>query len=93
MVVLSHQEAFSVSISSSMYFRVLNGMSLLYISHLKLSKKDFMWLMQIGCSVAFRHLEICGAWDTIAGIIDELDMRQAFIKDGNELKEPRAAYL
>lgn len=52
-----------------------------------------MWLMQIGCSVAFRHLEICGAWDTIAGIIDELDMRQAFIKDGNELKEPRAAYL
>lgn len=59
----------------------------------KLSKKDFMWIMQTICNLIIKYLELCGAWDTVKGTIDELDSRQAFIKDEHGLREPNAAYL
>ena len=59
----------------------------------KLSKKDFMWLMQAVCNLIIRYLELCGAWDAVKGTIDELDSRQVFIKDKDGLREPKAAYL
>ena len=59
----------------------------------RLPKNDFVWLIQRGCILVVRYLEICWAWDTVSGIIDELDMRQAYIEVGGKLKEPKAAYL
>lgn len=59
----------------------------------RLSKKDFLWLVTTVCNLIFRYLELCGAWQAIKGTIDELDSRQAFIKDKDGLHEPQAAYL
>lgn len=60
----------------------------------RLSKKDLMWLVPTVCNLIVRYLELCGAWDAIKGTIDELDSRQAFVKNtGGELQEPKAAYL
>lgn len=59
----------------------------------RLSKKDLLWLVPTVCSLIVRYLEICGAWDAVKGTIDELDSRQAFIKDKDGLREPQAAYL
>lgn len=59
----------------------------------RLSKKDFMWIMQTVCNLIIRYLELCGAWDAVTGTIDELDSRQAFVKDKDGLREPKAAYL
>lgn len=59
----------------------------------RLSKKDFVWLMQVVCNLIFHYLDLCGAWQAIKGTIDELDSRQAFIKDKDGLREPKAAYL
>ena len=59
----------------------------------RLSKKDFMWIMQTVCNLIIKYLELCGAWDAVKGTIDELDSRQAFVKDKDGLREPKAAYL
>lgn len=59
----------------------------------RLSKKDFMWIMQTVCNFIIRYLDICGAWEALKGTIDELDSRQAFVKDRDGLQEPKAAYL
>lgn len=59
----------------------------------RLSKKDFIWLVQEISSLIIRYLELCGAWDAVKGCIDELDSRQAYIKDRDGLREPEAAYL
>ena len=59
----------------------------------KLSKKDFMWIIQKVSNLIIRYLDLCGAWDAIKGTIDELDSRQAFVKEEDGLREPRAAYL
>lgn len=59
----------------------------------RLSKKDFLWIVPTVCNLIFRYLDLCGAWQAIKGTIDELDSRQAFIKDKDGLREPKAAYL
>lgn len=59
----------------------------------RLAKKDFVWLMREVGNLIFKYLDICGAWQAVKGTIDELDSRQAFIKDKDGLKEPKAAYL
>lgn len=59
----------------------------------RLTKKDFMWLIQTVSNLIFRYLDLCGAWQTIKGTIDELDSRQALIKNKNDMQEPKAAYL
>lgn len=59
----------------------------------RLAKKDFVWLMREVGNLIFRYSDLCNAWQTIRGTIDELDSRQAFIKDENGLREPKAAYL
>lgn len=59
----------------------------------RLAKKDFVWLMREVGNLIFRYLDLCGAWQTIKGTIDELDSRQAFVKDKDGLQEPKAAYL
>lgn len=59
----------------------------------RLAKKDFMWIIQTVCNLIFRYLDLCGAWQAIKGTIDELDSRQAFIKDKEGLREPKSAYL
>ena len=59
----------------------------------RLSKKDFVWLMQEVGNLIFRYSDLCGAWEAVKGTIDELDSRQAFIKDRDGLREPNAAYL
>lgn len=59
----------------------------------RLPKKDFVWLMREVGNLIFRYLDLCGAWQAIKGTIDELDSRQAFIKNKEGLREPKAAYL
>lgn len=59
----------------------------------RLTKKDFMWIVQTVSNLIFKYLDLCGAWQAIKGTIDELDSRQAFIKDKGGMKEPKAAYL
>lgn len=59
----------------------------------RVTKKDFIWLVRTVSSFIIRFLELDGAWEAVKGTIDELDSRQAFIKDKDGLKEPRAAYL
>ena len=59
----------------------------------RLAKKDFVWLMREVGNLIFRYLDLCGAWEAIKGTIEELDSRQAFIKDKDGLREPKAAYL
>lgn len=59
----------------------------------RLTKKDFMWIIQTVCNLIFRYLDLCGAWQAIKGTIDELDSRQAFIKNKEGLREPKSAYL
>lgn len=59
----------------------------------RLAKKDFVWLMREVGNLIFLYLDLCGAWQAVKGTIDELDSRQAFIKDKDGLKEPKAAYL
>jgi len=59
----------------------------------RLSKKDLLWIVPTVGNLVFRYLDLCGAWEAIKGTIDELDSRQAFIKDKDGLKEPKAAYL
>ena len=59
----------------------------------RLTKKDFMWIVQTVSNLIFKYLDLCGAWQAIKGTIDELDSRQAFIKDKGGMKEPDAAYL
>lgn len=59
----------------------------------RLTKKDFMWIIQTVSNLIFRYLDLCGAWQAIKGTIDELDSRQALIKDKGGMQEPKAAYL
>ncbi len=59
----------------------------------RLTKKDFMWIIQTVSNLIFRYLDLCGAWQAIKGTIDELDSRQVFIKNKGEMQEPKAAYL
>lgn len=59
----------------------------------RLTKKDFMWIVQTVSNLIFKYLDLCGAWQAIKGTIDELDSRQAFIKDKGGMREPKAAYL
>jgi len=59
----------------------------------RLAKKDFVWLMRKVGNLIFRYLDLCGAWQAVKGTIDELDSRQAFVKDKDGLHEPKAAYL
>lgn len=59
----------------------------------RLSKKDLLWIVPTVGNLIFRYLDLCGAWEAIKGTIDELDSRQAFIKDKDGLREPKAAYL
>lgn len=59
----------------------------------KLSKEDFMWLVSVVSNLLIRFLELDGAWETIKGTINELDSRQAFVKDKDGLKAPKASYL
>lgn len=59
----------------------------------RLSKKDLLWIVPTVCNLIFRYLDLCAAWEAIKGTIDELDSRQAFVKDQDGLREPRAAYL
>lgn len=59
----------------------------------RLPKKDLIWLVQTVSNLIIRYLELDGAWQAIKGVIDELDSRQAFIKDKDGLKEPRSAFL
>ena len=59
----------------------------------RLSKKDILWIVPTVGNMIVRYLELLGAWEAIKGTIDELDSRQAFIKDKDGLREPKAAYL
>ena len=59
----------------------------------RLSKKDILWIVPTVGNLIIRYIDLCGAWKAIKGTIDELDSRQAFIKDKDGLKEPKAAYL
>lgn len=59
----------------------------------RLAKKDFVFLMREVGNLIFRYSDLCNAWQAIKGTIDELDSRQAFIKDKDGLREPKAAYL
>ena len=59
----------------------------------RLSKTDILWLVPTVGNLIVQYLEICGAWEAVKGTIDELDSRQAFIKDKDGLHEPQAAYL
>lgn len=59
----------------------------------RLSKKDLLWIVPKVGNLIFKYLDLCGAWEAIKGTIDELDSRQAFIKDKDGLREPKAAYL
>lgn len=59
----------------------------------RLSKKDLLWIVPTVCALIFRYLDLCGAWQAVKGTIDELDSRQAFVKDKDSLREPKAAYL
>lgn len=59
----------------------------------RLSKSDFMWIMRTVCNFIVRYMEICGAWEALKGTIDELDSRQAYVKNKDGLREPKAAYL
>lgn len=59
----------------------------------KLPKKDFIWLVLETSNIIIRFLELDGAWETIKGTINELDSRQAFVKDKDGLKAPKASYL
>ncbi len=59
----------------------------------KLSKKDFLWLITTVSNLIIRFIELISAWETIKGTIDELDSRQAFIKNKDGLQPPQAAYL
>lgn len=59
----------------------------------RLSKKDLVWIVPKVGNLIIRYIDLCGAWEAIKGTIDELDSRQAFIKDKDGLKEPKAAYL
>lgn len=59
----------------------------------RLPKKDFIWLVQTVSNLIIRYLELEGAWQSIKGIIDELDSRQAFIKEKGELKPSKSSYL
>lgn len=59
----------------------------------RLSKKDILWIVPKVGNLIFHYLDLCGAWEAIKGTIDELDSRQAFVKDKDELREPKAAYL
>lgn len=59
----------------------------------RLPKKELLWIVPTVCNLIFRYLDLCGAWEAIKGTIDELDSRQAFVKDADGLREPKAAYL
>ena len=59
----------------------------------RLSKKDILWIVPTVGNLIFKYLDLCGAWEAIKGTIDELDSRQAFVKDKDGLREPKAAYL
>ena len=59
----------------------------------RLSKKDLLWIVPTVCNLIFRYLDLCGAWEAVKGTIDELDSRQAFIKDKEGIREPKSAYL
>lgn len=59
----------------------------------RLSKKDLLWIVPTVGNLIFRYLDLCWAWEAIKGTIDELDSRQAFIRDEEGLREPKAAYL
>ena len=59
----------------------------------RLSKSDLLWIVTTVSNFLIRYIDIAGAWEAIKGTIDELDSRQAFIKDGGSLREPKAAYL
>ena len=60
----------------------------------RLNKKDLVWIVSTVANLVFRYLELYGAWQAVKGTIDELDSRQAFVKDKDGgLKEPKAAYL
>lgn len=59
----------------------------------RLSKKDLLWIVTTVSNLVFRYLDLCGAWEAVKGTIDELDSRQAFVKAGDALIEPKAAYL
>nr|WP_305142547.1 hypothetical protein [uncultured Acetatifactor sp.] len=59
----------------------------------RLSKNDLLWIVPTVCNLIFRYLDLCGAWEAVKGTIDELDSRQAFVKDKDGLREPKAAYL
>lgn len=59
----------------------------------RLSKKDLLWIVPKVGNLVFRYLDLCVAWEAVKGIIDELDSRQAFVKEKDGLREPKAAYL
>lgn len=59
----------------------------------RLSKKDLLWIVPTVCNLIFRYLDLCGSWEAIKGTIDELDSRQAFVRDKDGLREPKAAWL
>lgn len=59
----------------------------------KLSKEDFMWLVSVVSNLLIKFLELDGAWEAIKGVINELDSRQAFVKDKDGLKAPKSSYL
>lgn len=59
----------------------------------RLTKKDFMWLVQTVSSLIIQYLDLCVVWEAIKGTIEELDSRQAYAKGKEGMKEPRAAYL
>ena len=59
----------------------------------RLPKKELVWLLAEVHSFIFRYMELYSAWETIKGVINELDSRQAFVKTKDGLQPPQSAYL
>lgn len=59
----------------------------------RLPKKELVWLLAEVHSFIFRYMELYSAWETIKGVITELDSRQAFVKTPDGLQPPQSAYL
>lgn len=59
----------------------------------RLPKKDFIWLFTTVAGFVIRFLELEASYDTIKGTIDELDSRQAFVKDNGALVPPKVSFV